>query len=64
MRPPTAELEHQNSTVLTADEPRTPYAGTFGLVGDLPETAATGCGLRVPHAGLLAARECHLPGLP
>ena len=25
-------------------------AGTFGLVGDLPETAATGCGLRVPYA--------------
>ncbi|MFF6983234.1 hypothetical protein ACFZAV_37390 [Streptomyces sp. NPDC008343] len=25
-------------------------AGTFGLVGDLPETVATGCGLRVPYA--------------
>ena len=25
-------------------------AGTFGLVGDLPKTAATGCGLRVPYA--------------
>ncbi|MEU9055986.1 hypothetical protein AB0D37_37290 [Streptomyces sp. NPDC048384] len=25
-------------------------AGTFGLVGDLPETVATGCRLRVPYA--------------
>ncbi|MFI6010192.1 hypothetical protein ACIBAG_15485 [Streptomyces sp. NPDC051243] len=25
-------------------------AGTFGLVGDLPEDVATGCGLRVPYA--------------
>lgn len=25
-------------------------ATTFGLVGDLPETVATGCGLRVPYA--------------
>jgi hypothetical protein len=25
-------------------------AATFGLVGDLPETVATGCGLRVPYA--------------
>lgn len=25
-------------------------AGTFGLVGDLPETVGTGCGLRVPYA--------------
>lgn len=24
-------------------------AGTFGLVGDPPETVATGCGLRVPY---------------
>ncbi|QOV33689.1 hypothetical protein IM697_26220 [Streptomyces ferrugineus] len=25
-------------------------AGTFGRVGDLPETVDTGCGLRVPYA--------------
>ena len=25
-------------------------AGTFGLVGDVPATAVTGCGLRVPYA--------------
>ncbi|WP_128429713.1 hypothetical protein [Streptomyces cyaneus] len=25
-------------------------AGTFGLVGDLPETVGTGCGVRVPYA--------------
>lgn len=24
--------------------------GTFGLVGELPDTVATGCGLRVPYA--------------
>ncbi|KUO17687.1 hypothetical protein [Streptomyces dysideae] len=29
---------------------RSILAGTFGLAGDLPETAATGCGLRVPFA--------------
>ncbi|MGI5373075.1 hypothetical protein ACQEV2_02175 [Streptomyces sp. CA-251387] len=92
MPPPTAELEHQDSTVLTGDERRTPdgdlrpwhsrpadgqdermdgvdphihveqsvtrhdprernlLAGAFGLVGDLPETVATGCGLKVPYA--------------
>ncbi|MGC9543531.1 hypothetical protein [Streptomyces sp. UG1] len=32
-------------------------AGTFGLVGDLPETVATGCGLRVPYAMTSARPE-------
>jgi hypothetical protein len=37
---------------VTRDDARTRnlLAGTFGLVGDLPETAATGCGVRVPYA--------------
>ncbi|WP_328429810.1 hypothetical protein [Streptomyces sp. NBC_00443] len=29
---------------------RSLLAGTFGLVGDLPETVGAGCGLRVPYA--------------
>lgn len=32
-------------------------AGTFGLVGDLPQTVATGCGLRVPYAMTSARPE-------
>ncbi|MFE4581298.1 hypothetical protein [Streptomyces chartreusis] len=32
-------------------------AGTFGLVGDLPETVTTGCGLRVPYAMTSARPE-------
>ncbi|MER5936012.1 hypothetical protein ABT121_01665 [Streptomyces sp. NPDC001928] len=32
-------------------------AGTFGLVGDLPERVTTGCGLRVPYAMTSARPE-------
>lgn len=32
-------------------------AGTFGLAGDLPETAVTGCGRRVPYAMTSARPE-------
>ncbi|MFE7271915.1 hypothetical protein [Streptomyces sp. NPDC057623] len=43
MRPPTAELEHQNSTVLTPDERRTLY-------GPYTPTGSTG---RDGQAGLM-----------
>ncbi|MFJ8632052.1 hypothetical protein [Streptomyces sp. NPDC093568] len=42
---------HVERSVIRGDATvRNLLAGTFGLVGDLPETVATGCGLRVPYA--------------